>query len=325
MLARLAAGLIIALTTSFALSDVSAAAPWRAVASSAEGAVAERLVIKIKKDKDKDNKFKGDPSSLINDPPPPNDLSTKGYPFSIANPPAKCSGNICEISFVITNGNADEFKGEFGFNDTVKIGWVQKNVMMPVLEPTLVSQSPAGWTCASSGGKVGCSAKDFAVPANSTMVIPLRIKFKNPPGVSASFVQHAFFAAHNGNGGKIGWAGTATSMLDPPLLSARAKSDDDRADFEGKWDLSASTGTQVKLKLKQDGKRVSGGYTPFGGTVDGTVSGNTMSFKWTQAEPAATGTGTFQMLDTKPKSFKGSFAIDGKPNSGGAWNGVRSK
>lgn len=157
------------------------------------------------------------------------------------------------------------------------------------------------------------------------MVIPLRIQFKTRPGVSATFVQHAFFAGHDGNGGKIGWDGTATSMLDPPLLAARAKSDDDRADFDGKWDLTASTGPTVKLKVKQDGKRVSGTYTPFGGAIDGTVSGNTLTFKWTQAEPAATGTGTFQMLDTKPKSFKGSFTIDGKPNASGAWNGVRSK
>ena len=283
------------------------------------------LVVNIKKkkhdddDDDDDAKASGDAAAqLIKDPPPPNDLSTQGYPFSLGNVSPSCSANTeCAISFIITNGGAAAFTGQFGFNDTLKVGWVQPKTMLQVLSVQLLSKAPDGWSCV-GGAKVSCSGTTIFIAGNSTLVIPLRIKFQAPPGISASFVQHNFIAGHNGSGGIISWGGAATSLLNPPILMADDKSDNHKANFEGTWQTVGSNGGRFTLTMKQDGKQVTGTYTPSDGTLQGKVSGNTLTLKW--AQPGFTGTGTFTMLDTKPKTFRGTILTDGKAGTV-VWNG----
>ena len=291
-------------------------------AERADGAT-RSLVVNIKKkkhdDDDDDAKASGDAAAqLIKDPPPPNDLSTQGYPFSLGNVSPSCSAKTeCAISFIITNGGAAAFTGQFGFNDTLKVGWVQPKTMLQVLSVQLISKVPDGWSCV-GGAKVSCSGTTIFIPGNSTLVIPLRIKFQAPPGISASFVQHNFIAGHNGSGGNIGWGGSATSLLNPPILMADDKSDNHKANFEGTWQTVGSNGGRFTLTMKQDGKQVTGTYTPSDGTLQGKVSGNTLTLKW--AQPGFTGTGTFTMLDTKPKTFRGTILTDGKAGTV-VWNG----
>ena len=315
--------LLLSLTAMLASTPIRPALGFVA-AGRADGAT-RSLIVNIKKkkhdddDDDDDAKASGDAAAqLIKDPPPPNDLSTQGYPFSLGNVSPSCSANTeCAISFIITNGGAAAFTGQFGFNDTLKVGWVQPKTMLQVLSVKLLSPVPDGWSCV-GGAKVSCSGTTIFIAGNSTLVIPLRIKFQAPPGISASFVQHNFIAGHNGSGGIISWGGSASSLLNPPILMADDKSENHKANFEGTWQTVGSNGGRFTLTMKQDGKQVTGTYTPSDGTLQGKVTGNTLTLKW--AQPGFTGTGTFTMLDTKPKTFRGTILTDGKAGTV-VWNG----
>ena len=77
-----------------------------------------------------------------------------------------------------------------------------------------------------------------------------------------------------------------------------------------------------RLPVKRSrSRRGSTAYTPSDGTLQGKVSGNTLTLKW--AQPGFTGTGTFTMLDTKPKTFRGTILTDGKAGTV-VWNGSLS-
>lgn len=93
------------------------------------------------------------------------------------------------------------------------------------------------------------------------------------------------------------------------------------ANFSGEWDTSAG-----RMTLTQSGNGVKGKYTWMQGTIEGTVKGNKMTFKWSQPRNDRYGTGVFTM-SKGGNSFSGDHVythpadaakLDPKP-----WNGTR--
>jgi hypothetical protein len=93
----------------------------------------------------------------------------------------------------------------------------------------------------------------------------------------------------------------------------------DTTSFAGTW-LTLANGNRFELRLKQEGKTVTGAYIPFNGRIQGTVSGATLHFKWTQ-EGGVSGSGSFSMIKGD-QSFRGSFRTSGNAAET-SWNGMR--
>jgi len=87
------------------------------------------------------------------------------------------------------------------------------------------------------------------------------------------------------------------------------------ASFAGMWNMASGPGsTQFKLSLQQSGNKVTGTFSPQDGTIEGTVTGKTLSFQWTQAG-GYKGTGHMEMADDD-KSLTGIFTIVEGPKKG---------
>jgi hypothetical protein len=87
------------------------------------------------------------------------------------------------------------------------------------------------------------------------------------------------------------------------------------ASFAGMWNMASGPGsTQFKLSLQQSGNKVTGTFSPQAGTIEGTVTGKTLSFQWTQAG-GYKGTGHLEM-DADGKSLNGIFTIVEGPKKG---------
>jgi hypothetical protein len=137
------------------------------------------------------------------------------------------------------------------------------------------------------------------------------------------------------NNGSIGGRGTYQVLLDGAVNFAPATMADNKStepevrpddstettSFAGTW-LTTANGNRFELRLQQRGNRVTGVYIPFNGRIEGTVSGQTLRFKWTQ-EGGVSGSGRFSMIKSD-QSFTGSFRTDGSAKAvETAWNGTR--
>jgi len=110
---------------------------------------------------------------------------------------------------------------------------------------------------------------------------------------------------------------------DNKSAEAEATTDDPAGttSFAGTW-LTLANGNRFEMRLKQEGKTVTGVYIPLNGRIQGTVSGATLQFKWTQ-DGGVSGSGSFSMIKGD-QSFRGSFRTSGNPNAVEApWNGSR--
>ncbi|MGC4043086.1 MAG: hypothetical protein QM758_04715 [Armatimonas sp.] len=88
-------------------------------------------------------------------------------------------------------------------------------------------------------------------------------------------------------------------------------------DLSGVWESDYGL-----IRLEQMGASVKGTYTGGGGsTLEGTLSGNTLTLTWTEGT-GATGTATFT-FDAAGNSFTGSWKQ--KNSNGGAWKGRRAQ
>ncbi|HMP57980.1 MAG TPA: hypothetical protein PKD86_01395 [Gemmatales bacterium] len=100
-----------------------------------------------------------------------------------------------------------------------------------------------------------------------------------------------------------------------PAPSATRPSSTDLGDFAGLWDTSYG-----RLRLVQEGKRVSGSYSfASGSAVEGTVAGRRLTFKY--KEPTAEGEGWFELAEDG-RSFRGRWREKGK-ETWGDWRGGR--
>lgn len=104
----------------------------------------------------------------------------------------------------------------------------------------------------------------------------------------------------------------------------KMESDGKVPNFTGTWDTSFG-----KMTLTQSGKKVSGTYDYYSGTIDGEIreDGN-LYFKWTQKNPDKQGTGFFK-LSSDASAFSGSWdytnASGASLGNGGGWSGKRIK
>jgi len=134
--------------------------------------------------------------------------------------------------------------------------------------------------------------------------------------------------------GSSGGQGTYKVLLDgavsvapgatPDIKSAEpeAKTDDpnETISFAGTW-KTVITGVGFEVRLQQVADKVIGTYTPYNGKIEGTVTGSTLRFKWTQ-DGGLTGTGDFSM-NKGEQSFSGN-SIQDKPGAVATpWNGTR--
>src|SRR5205807_6032235 len=92
--------------------------------------------------------------------------------------------------------------------------------------------------------------------------------------------------------------------------------------FTGVWDTVAGGNYKYTLTLEQNGKQVTGAYTPGNGKVEGTVTGNVLRLRWTQ-DPDLKGSSRL-VLSEDGQSFTGMTSTGDDPDVGGhAWNGTR--
>jgi hypothetical protein len=93
--------------------------------------------------------------------------------------------------------------------------------------------------------------------------------------------------------------------------------------FAGEWVTKAYGGYTGKMRLKQEGNRVTGSYEGTGnGTIEGTVSGRELRFQWTETN-GGTGTGKLTLSEDKT-TFAGAYSYDKDPDKADRyWNGKR--
>ncbi len=103
-------------------------------------------------------------------------------------------------------------------------------------------------------------------------------------------------------------------------VSAYNKRDEDSSvSFSGTWKTIAGGTHQYTVILKQVGNEMTGSYSPGNGKIfDGVVSGNKVTFKWTQ-DGGYEGTGEFTM-DQDGKGFKGSSTALKPKEFTNTWN-----
>lgn len=90
----------------------------------------------------------------------------------------------------------------------------------------------------------------------------------------------------------------ALALFAFPSTGANAgKEQDDNVSFAGTWKTIAGGTHQYTVTLKQVGNQVTGSYSPGNGKIfDGVVTGNKLTFKWTQ-DGGYEGTAEFRMYD----------------------------
>lgn len=99
--------------------------------------------------------------------------------------------------------------------------------------------------------------------------------------------------------------------------------DTGRGSFAGEWDTVSGAGTSYKMTLVQHGNRVTGTYGRMKGTLDGTVDGNILRFRWTETS-GSKGTGRF-ILSADGRAFNGFWTNGDDPDKADRiWNGKRA-
>jgi hypothetical protein len=93
--------------------------------------------------------------------------------------------------------------------------------------------------------------------------------------------------------------------------------------FAGDWDTRSQGGFAFRMKLKQEGNRVTGTYEGgTTGTLDGTVTGNILRFRWVQAN-GSKGSGKLTLAGDG-KAFTGFYSYgENFEADEGYWNGQR--
>ena len=94
--------------------------------------------------------------------------------------------------------------------------------------------------------------------------------------------------------------------------------------FMGTWDAVSGRGNHYDMVLKQEaGGKVAGTYSPRGGQIDGTASGTTLTFNWSETVDGKTvqGTGTLTAA-ADGKSFAGDWRSADPPDQG-TWAGTK--
>ena len=90
------------------------------------------------------------------------------------------------------------------------------------------------------------------------------------------------------------------------------------ANFTGTWSTRFGD-----LSLNQSGNRVTGNYAYFAGSLEGTVTGNVLRFKWKEPKQNKQGAGKFTMA-ADGQSFSGGWSYTEDPEVfGSGWNGTR--
>jgi len=89
------------------------------------------------------------------------------------------------------------------------------------------------------------------------------------------------------------------------------------ADFTGRFLTNWGA-----LELKQNGKKVTGSYVvPAPGEIEGTVDGDTLTYKWWQSN-GVWGKGVFKIQDGG-KKISGTWGRGISQSDGGTWEGER--
>lgn len=124
---------------------------------------------------------------------------------------------------------------------------------------------------------------------------PIELRFEVYPGCAASALYRTYEWS----------AGAAPRDAGKPASAAG---------WAGAW--SSNFG---RIRLQQNGSRVTGAYDYKGGRLEGTVAGNVLQGRWTQTN----GSGLFEFrMGADGRSFSGRWG-NGETLSGGDWNGRR--
>lgn len=152
----------------------------------------------------------------------------------------------------------------------------------------------------------------FQVTAAQAESIPAHLK--NPNNYWVFFVtssDRGYFEATSHNA----WQPGAKQPVPDKPAPAQAEPNTPPASFGGKWNMLAGLGgTPFNLILQQSGNNVTGTYSPQDGTIEGTVTGKTLRFQWTQAG-GYKGTGVLE-IDSDQKFLSGVFTTIEGPKKG---------
>lgn len=86
-------------------------------------------------------------------------------------------------------------------------------------------------------------------------------------------------------------------------------------DLDGVFDTDLG-----EVRLVQAGMRITGTYGAQNGTLEGTLSGNILTGRWSQSGKS----GSFRFTFAPDRSFTGQWSYNNDPNvDGRAWNGRR--
>ncbi|MGZ8920205.1 MAG: hypothetical protein ACXW3L_04405 [Limisphaerales bacterium] len=152
----------------------------------------------------------------------------------------------------------------------------------------------------------------FLVTAERAQSIPAYLK--NPDNYWSFFVvssAQGYFDAKRHQAWTTAIKPETPAASSPPVSQPNTPP----ASFGGNWNMAAGPGsTQFKLSMQQAGNKVTGTFSPQDGTIEGTVSGKTLSFQWTQAG-GYKGSGQMEM-GGDGKSLTGLFTIVEGPKKG---------
>jgi hypothetical protein len=118
---------------------------------------------------------------------------------------------------------------------------------------------------------------------------------------------------------------SSSDQAQPPLTKLSAAS---AADWVGSWDTTTDQGGHFELVLEQDGDKISGtfhdlnGNPQYDGTLVGTLSGRTLTYRFAQLK--ATGTGLFKLDQSKQKITGNGVTLQGAAKTRFFWSGSKT-
>ena len=117
-----------------------------------------------------------------------------------------------------------------------------------------------------------------------------------------------------------GFKGSSTALKPQQFSNTWNSFVPEPASFAGTWETTSNS-APFTLTLQQVGNTVIGTYTPANGTIEGTITGQTLRFKW--ISDGGKGTGRF-VIDEDEMAFRGSYSNGEDPDTADVtWNGTR--
>ncbi len=112
---------------------------------------------------------------------------------------------------------------------------------------------------------------------------------------------------------------TCIILFTMAILVTAIAGESKRPGFTGRWNTNWGP-----MEMTQKGSKVMGHYTgQFEGIIDGTVSGNRLSFTWSQPN-GEHGKGYF-ILSGDGNSIDGAWGMNDSESDGGSWTGTRTE